>query len=188
MENKNNFDKLELGSGERPSEGYLNQDIIELGGVKLDFKCNPWEVNLPENSLSEVIALGVMEHLRFKDFKKTLIHIHKILKEDGEFLFDVPDMKIWSEYLYNITHEMEDKNPFKKEHIWATIYGWQRWPGDEHKCGWIKEELIKAIKEAGFTKIEEGVQIFTSKGIDRGRFTRGGDAHIYIKATKNTDE
>ncbi len=93
-------------------------------------------------------------------------------------------MKVWSAYLYNLTHGMSEKNPFPSHHIWATFYGWQRWPGDEHKSGWTKEDVKEVLKEAGFDKIEEGVQIFTLKGIKRGRFTRKGDAHIYIKAIK----
>lgn len=177
-------DKLELGCGQKPSEGYLHQDVTLQEGIELDFTCNPWEISLPENTLSEVIALGVMEHLRFEDFDKTLIHMKKILKSNGKFLFDVPDMRVWSEYLYNVTHGRADKNPFPPKHIWATIYGWQRWTGDEHKCGWTKDELIKHLKDIGFKDAKEGMEVFTSKGISRGRFTRPGDAHIYIEATK----
>jgi len=178
------FDKLELGCGERPMPGYLHQDTTSMPGIKLDFICNPWEIPLEESSLSEVLALGVIEHLRFAEVKKTLAHMYKLLKKGGALLFDVPDMKVWSEYLYNLTHEQQEKNLFPPHHVWSTFYGWQRWPGDEHKSGWTREEITKAVKESGFGKIEEGVQIFTSKGIVRGRFTRPGDAHIYIKAVK----
>jgi predicted SAM-dependent methyltransferase len=130
--------KLELGCGKNPLSGYLHQDITTQDGVELDFICLPWEIELPENSLTEVIALAMMEHLRFEDFKKTAKHIFNLLEPGGAFLFDVPDMKIWSEYLYNLTHNKQDLNPFPEYHIWATIYGWQRWPGDEHKSGWVK--------------------------------------------------
>lgn len=176
--------KLELGCGMSPLPGYLHQDITKQDDVELDFICMPWEIELPENSLTEVIALAMMEHLRFEDFKKTTKHIYNLLEPGGAFLFDVPDMKIWSEYLYNLTHNKQDLNPFPENHIWATIYGWQRWPGDEHKSGWVRESLLTLLKETGFNKMVEGVEIFTSKGIQRGRFTRPGDAHIYIKAIK----
>ncbi len=176
------LDKLELGSGEKPTPGYLHQDITKSHAIDLDFVCNPWEIDLPENYLTEVLALGVMEHLRFEDFKKTIVYMKKLLKPRGAFLFDVPDMKIWSKYLYNITHGKEA--PFPPKHVWSTIYGWQRWPGDEHKSGWTKDSLFNLLREIGFSKIEEGVHIYTSKGIQRGRFTRPGDAHIYIKAIK----
>lgn len=184
MPGERGSDKLELGSGEKPTHGYLHQDITPMPGVDLDFTCNPWEIPLPENTLSEVLALGLVEHLRFEEVRMTLRHMHKILKKGGSFLFDVPDMKVWSEYLYNTTHGMSDKNPFPDSHTWNTIYGWQRWPGDEHKSGWTKESLVEEVKKAGFAEVEEGVHIFTSKGIQRGRFTRPGDAHIYIKAIK----
>lgn len=177
-------DKLELGCGIKPTPDYLHQDITQQDGMVLDFICQPWEINLQDNSLKEVIALAMMEHLRFEEFNKTTKHIFNLLRPGGEFLFDVPDMKVWSEYLYNLTHEKQDLNPFPEKHIWATVYGWQRWQGDEHKSGWTRETLFKLLSDTGYSKIIEGVEIFTSRGIQRGRFTRLGDSHIYIKAIK----
>jgi D-glycero-D-manno-heptose 1,7-bisphosphate phosphatase len=182
IEKSEKLDKLELGSGQRPSEGYIHCDVNNFPHI--EHVCNPWEIKIKENSMSEVIALGVIEHLKYEEVNKTLKHIFSILKKEACFLFDVPDMKIWSEYLYNLTHGNSNKNPFPPEHIWATFYGWQRWQGDEHKSGWTKETIKKAVKDAGFSNLEEGVQIYTSKGIKRGIFTRKGDAHIYIKAIK----
>jgi predicted SAM-dependent methyltransferase len=178
-------DKLELGCGQRPTPGYLHQDITSQPDVELDFNCQIWEIPLEENSLSEIIALGLMEHLRFADFTKALKHIHKLLASQGEFLFDIPDIKIWSEYLYNITHGMPEKSPFSKEHVYATFWGWQRWPGDEHKCTWMKDDLFKHLQKIGFREIiDEDTQIFLSRGISRDRFNNPANAHFYIKAIK----
>jgi predicted SAM-dependent methyltransferase len=178
------YDKLELGCGDKPTPGYLHQDITQLENIKLNFVCNPWVIELPENSLSQVLALGVMEHITFEGVRKTLKHMHFLLKKGGEFLFDVPDMTVWSEYLYNMLHGMSSNNPFPDSHVWNTVYGWQRWPGDEHRSGWTRGSLIKEVVTAGYEKVEEGAEIFTSLGIARGRFTRSGDAHLYIKAIK----
>jgi len=126
MNNKSSIikhDKLELGCGQRPAPGYLHQDITRQPGVELDFNCQIWEIPLKENSLSEIIALALMEHLCFADFTKALKHIYKLLSPGGIFLFDIPDIKIWSEYLYYITHGMPEKSPFSKEHVYATIWG-----------------------------------------------------------------
>jgi predicted SAM-dependent methyltransferase len=188
MNNKSSIikhDKLELGCGQRPAPGYLHQDITRQPGVELDFNCQIWEIPLKENSLSEIIALALMEHLCFADFTKALKHIYKLLSPGGIFLFDIPDIKIWSEYLYYITHGMPEKSPFSKEHVYATIWGWQRWPGDEHKCAWLKDDLFKHLKEIGFSEIlDENTQIFLSRGISRNRFKNPADAHLYIKAIK----
>jgi len=178
------LEMLELGSGERPTPGYLHQDITIMPGVSLDFTCNPWEIPLAEGALVEVLALGLMEHLRFNEVKQTLRHMHTLLRPGGAFLFDVPDMQVWSEYLFNLTHGQSEKNPFPDYHIWSTMYGWQRWPGDEHKSGWTRDSLLQELQAAGFNGWEEGVTVFTSKGIERRRFGRPADAHLYIKAIK----
>ena len=96
--------KLELGSGERPTPGYLHQDVTAQPGVALDFQCEPWEIPLPPGSLDEVIALGVVEHLRFADVARTLAHLHDLLATGGVFVFDVPDMTVWVNYLHTVIH------------------------------------------------------------------------------------
>jgi predicted SAM-dependent methyltransferase len=179
MKQKSN--KLELGCGNRPTPGYLHQDIIAL--VKLDFKLDPWELPIPENTLSEVLALGVMEHLRFEDFDKTLKQVYRMLAPGGVFLFDVPDIKVWSEYLYKVTHELEA--PFSKEHVYSTIWGWQRWQGDEHKCGWTEKDLFEKLFDTGFW-VKPGLEAMRQRNIKRNRFDRPEDAHIYIEAEKKT--
>jgi len=177
--------KLELGCGQRPTPGYLHQDITIQPGVELDFNCPIWEIPLPENSLSEVIALALMEHLRFAEFTEALRHIHQLLRPGGEFLFDLPDIKIWSEYLYYITHGSPEKSPFSREHVFATFWGWQRWPGDEHKCAWQKDDLFRHLWDIGFSDVIGGdPQIFLSRGISRNRFQNPADAHLYIRAVK----
>jgi predicted SAM-dependent methyltransferase len=176
--------KLELGCGMRPAPGYLHQDITAQEGVALDFTCNPWEIDLPRDSLDEVIALGIVEHLRFTEVDLTLRHVASLLAPGGAFLFDVPDMRVWSEYLYNITHGMSDKNPFTVEHVWSTIYGWQRWPGDEHKSGWTEASILAAVNRAGLHSEAKGPEIFTERGFVRGRFSRPADAHVYVRAEK----
>lgn len=99
-------------------------------------------------------------------------------------LFDVPDMRVWSEYLFNVTHGQAAKNPFTAEHVWSTIYGWQRWPGDEHKSGWTRESLIATVQDCGFAATVSDPGIFRSRGLERGRFGRPEDAHIYMLASK----
>ena len=92
----NNIKKLEIGCGERPTPGFLHQDIIEQQGVSLDFICMPYEIK--DKGFDLIIAIGVMEHLTFLEFEKTIENFLEIMNFEGEFLFDVPDLKKWCEY------------------------------------------------------------------------------------------
>lgn len=172
--------KLEIGSGQRPSEGYIHNDLNAFPGI--DIVGNPWEIGLPEDSLEEVLALGVMEHLTYAQFDQTLVNIRRMLAPEGRFYFDVPDIVVWCRYAADFFDGKEI--PFEIEHVFSTLYGWQRWPGDEHKSGWYKALLEKHLTEAGFTSWEFGVHLMTDKGIERNRFKRPHDAHLYCCAVK----
>jgi hypothetical protein len=68
------------------------------------------------------------------------------------------------------------------EHVMSTLYGWQRWPGDEHKSGWYRETLGAALQRAGFGEYSYGLDPFLSRGLQRNRMTRDWDAHLYCEA------
>lgn len=172
--------KLELGCGERPTPGFITNDINAFPGV--DIVGNPWEIDLPDASLDEVIALGLMEHLLYADFDKTLQNVRRMLAPDGVFLFDVPDIPVWCKYV--VDHFEGREIPFTIEHCFSTLYGWQRWPGDDHSSGWYRERLEDALTRAGFGKVDYDLKAFLSRGLERRRMTRPADAHFYVVATK----
>ena len=172
--------KLEIGSGQRPTPGYLHNDMNDFPGI--DIVGNPWEISLEDNSLEEALALGVMEHLTYGQFDLCLANIHRMLKPDGKFYFDVPDIVVWCRYVVDYFEGKEI--PFTIDHVFSTLYGWQRWPGDEHKSGWYMKKLEEALDKAGFTKREYGVEHLLKIGQKRNRFDRPHDAHLYCVVTK----
>jgi hypothetical protein len=172
--------KIEFGSGERPTHGFFSSDIYSES--KADFIGNPWEIDVRENSVDRFLALGVMEHLKYEDFNKTLDFCMSRLKAGGDFMFDVPDMIVWAQYLVDIYNGKSCD--FEENHVWSTFYGWQRWPGDEHKSGWSFRKLDALLKTYNFSTIEYGVDNFIENNYERRRMTRAGDAHIYVRAIK----
>jgi hypothetical protein len=68
--------------------------------------------------------------------------------------------------------------------VFATLYGWQRWPGDEHKSGWWRTRLEEELRSCGFLELKFGVDVLLDKGHRRNRFMRPHDAHLYCRATK----
>jgi predicted SAM-dependent methyltransferase len=171
--------KLEIGCGQSPTPGYIHNDINMFDGV--DIVGNPWELRLDSKSLDEVIALGVIEHLAYKDAKATFVNIRRMLRQDGVFLFDVPDIPVWCGYVAD--HFAGKEIPCTIEHALATLYGWQRWAGDEHKSGWHKELLEAEIRSAGFSNIRYGTSPFLERGLARNRMARDWDAHLYCEVS-----
>src|ERR1700687_268181 len=163
-----NFEQLlsssrqrELGCGERPTPGYIHNDINHFPGA--DIVGNPWEIDLPSDSLDEVLGLGMMEHLTYGQVALCFSNVRRMLRVGGTFYFDVPDIPIWCKYVVDFFSGKEI--PFTIDHVFSTLYGWQRWAGDEHKSGWYDDRLKAALAEAGFTSYEFGVQHFLDKGI-----------------------
>jgi hypothetical protein len=172
--------KLELGCGERPTPGYIANDINAFPGVEI--VGNPWEIKLESESLDEVIALGVIEHLLYRQVDDTFVNVRRMLRTGGSFLFDVPDIPVWCGYV--VDHFQGKEIPFTIDHCFSTLYGWQRWPGDDHSSGWYKEKLESALHAAGFASISYDMNAFLQRGLERRRMTRPADAHLYCIATK----
>jgi predicted SAM-dependent methyltransferase len=172
--------KIEFGSGDRPEPGYFSCDVNP--GKNVDFVGNPWELNVPCDNVERFLALGVMEHLTYADFRKTLDFVYTKLKLGGEFFFDVPDLPIWCKYYVDATNG--ESIPFTIEHVLSTLFGWQRWPGDEHKSGWSQASLRSELNRLPWQSVRFGVDQFLDAGYVRRRMTRPGDAHIYVYVMK----
>ena len=172
--------KLELGAGpDRQTPGYLHNDVNPFAGI--DYVGNAWELDLPDGSLSEVIAVSFMEHLTYAHVRDTLANVYRMLEPRGVFLFDVPNLAAWCRYF------LEGHPDFDQAYCLRTLYGWQRWPGDEHISGWtpdLLEEYVMAAKFSQWTVGPEPLD-FVERDIYRYRFTRWkDDAHWFVQAVK----
>ena len=97
--------KLHIG-GEEKKEGWKILNIQKKNDV--DFIGNITDLSqFEDNSIEEIYASHVLEHIAQKSIKKTLVGIHRILKDDGKFYVSVPDM----EYLCRIL--LDEKAPLK---------------------------------------------------------------------------
>jgi predicted SAM-dependent methyltransferase len=172
--------KLEIGCGHRPSEGYIHNDINAFEGV--DLVGGPWEIDLEDRCLDEVIALACVEHLTYGQVHDSFVNVRRMLKPGGVFLFDVPDIPVWCSYV--VDHFAGKPIPCTIEHAMSTLYGWQRWPGDEHKSGWYRELLDAELRKSGFSDFTYDIQGFLSRGLERNRMKRAWDAHLYCIARR----
>lgn len=173
--------RLELGAGHRPTRGYEHNDIHPFPHI--EHVGEAWMLDLPDNSVDEVLALAFIEHLTFDHALDTFRNVHRMLKPGGVFLFDVPDYPVWvSYYLTNLKGDCVA--PVPMDHVKRTLFGWQRWPGDEHLYGWETTELTRVLDATNFRRLDDQPLALMRQRTHRQRFDKPEDAHIYMAAYK----
>ena len=139
--------KLNIG-GEQKKEGWKILNIQKKDGV--DFIGDISDLSqFSENSVEEIYASHVVEHVEQSKIESTFEGIHRILKDNGKFYVSVPDMDILCRQFLNIK---EGKARF---HIMRMMFGGQTDKYDFHYFGWNYEFMKDYLTTAGFKKIEK---------------------------------
>ena len=139
--------KLHIG-GEEKKEGWKILNIQKKDAV--DFVGDITDLNqFEDNSIEEIYASHVVEHVAQKDVEKTLKGIHRVLKNNGKFYVSVPDMDILCKIFIDPTA------PSKvKFHVMRMMFGGQIDDFDFHYFGWNYLFMNELLHKAGFKKIE----------------------------------
>lgn len=85
--------KLNLGAGNDIRAGYINHDLVALPGIDVVHDLNSYPWPWPDESVDEVIARDLLEHL--DDFMAAMEELHRILKPDGLARVKVPYWNSW---------------------------------------------------------------------------------------------
>tara|TARA_B100001059_G_scaffold212463_1_gene227513 strand:- start:755 stop:1264 length:510 start_codon:yes stop_codon:yes gene_type:complete len=140
--------KLHIG-GKEEKDGWHILNIQKNDSV--DFVGDISDLSqFKDDSIEEIYASHVFEHIKYADAKKTLLDIHRILVEGGKFYISVPDMDILFKQF------LDKKSDAKmKIHIIRMIFGGQTDKYDFHYFGWNFELLTGILKNAGFKNVEK---------------------------------
>ena len=139
--------KLHIG-GEEKKEGWKILNIQQKPDV--DFIGDITDLGqFDDNSIEEIYASHVVEHVAQKKVETTLKGIHRVLKDSGKFYVSVPDMDILCK-IY-----LDPKAPIKvKFHTMRMMFGGQVDDFDFHYFGWNFQFMNEFLLKAGFKKIE----------------------------------
>lgn len=143
--------RLNLGSGGVEYPGFLSVDLhdrranIIMDITKLDF---------PENSVQEMIAIHVLEHISPYIVLDTLKLWNKILKPGGKLTLELPDLE-------SLCERYVKANTGQRYGLANCIYGSvnttsEGEPSDitsPHLFGWDKQQIFDQLCNAGFVNI-----------------------------------
>ena len=157
--------RLYVGAGgdapEWAAKGWLCNDLEAAAAlyaphIQLIGPC--WKLDVADNSVDELMAKGMLEHLTYHEVDNALAEWKRVLRPDGFVTIEVPDLlEYFRQYALMTQHpelhagegvggtdsEPQDFEVCNGPGRWLrrALYGWQRYPGDEHRSGWTEDLL-----------------------------------------------
>jgi len=140
--------KLNLGCGIVYRPGYVNIDRFDerLADDTSDVISLPYG----DNSVSEILAHHVLEHLDFIHAKYALAEWFRILRPRGSLIIETPDLE-------RSLKKLRTKDARTQESTLRWIYGTDS-PGMVHKTGFSFDLLKQLLTEIGFREVKRGKQ------------------------------
>ena len=180
--------KINLGCGSTPLEDYINVDMDSLDDLRerypnrtfADCIIKNWDIfNLPleDNSVDEVRADCLFEHLSFKEEKLAFHEVKRVLKPGGIFNLSVPDFEDvvknwlsseedWKDWYRDDEEAIEQKHWFgnyeyndtnRWGYLTACIFGSQNGEGQYHKNCYTLPKLKKIATLLSFEVVSHEV-------------------------------
>ena len=171
--------KLNIGCGGDLREGYVNidmhtkDDIVKRYGAELNesLKIHAYDIfNLPyeDNTVDEILCLGMMEHLSFVDEGLLFKEIKRILKSGGTYFFTVPNFEVACKQFLEAKDDFKDFYRIGTDEHWfgqgnrntknrwgyltCVFFGNQDGDGQFHRNAYTTEKIRSILKMLDFTE------------------------------------
>lgn len=139
--------KLHIG-GEQAKEGWVILNAQAKPGV--DYTGDISDLSQFEtDSIEEVYASHVLEHVPQNQVLDTLKGICRVLQPGGKFYVSVPDLDVLAHTFIN-----PSASPNVKFHVMRMMFGGQVNPFDYHYFGWNQLFLTDFLSQAGFRQLQ----------------------------------
>lgn len=150
--------RLNIGSGGIEHRGYLS---VDLHDQRANIIMDVTQLDFPENSVSEILAIHVFEHLNPYHCLDILKRWRKILKPGGKLIMEMPDVEA-------LCKRFVTANTGERYGILNAVYGSVNTTGEggpdkitsPHLFGWWPQSLWDHLTNAGFVNIVFGPEIF----------------------------
>lgn len=138
--------KLHIG-GKEVKQGWKLLNIQSGPGV--DYVADLSDLSqFPAESVGEVYASHVLEHIPQEKVPATLSGVQRILIKGGLFKVAVPDLEALCRLM------LEASAPYEvKFHVMRMMFGGQLDAHDFHYFGWTLEFMTRYLADAGFSQL-----------------------------------
>ena len=202
----NHTKKINLGCASRLLEGYLNIDTDSLDcieerypSIQINRKCdflqaNFFDLEFEDNSLTEIRADSLIEHLSFKEEKIFFFKVRQLLTSGGMLYLETPDFNAtvskwieanddWKDFYRDDPDAIKDTHWFgtysygydnKWGYLMASIFGPQNGEGQFHKNAYTENKFRSIFKYLDFADCE----------ITRYQWKGNRDTMLKVKAFK----
>jgi len=158
---KNKPKKLNLGCGFDIRDGYINIDLrTDIEGVTVADITN---LNFQPNTIDEILALDVFEHISHQESFKVLKHWHSLLKPGGKLVLRSPSIDVIFENYYEKTEKTKDDII----RLIEILYGKQNYETNFHYTVLHPNLINYWMKKIGFVHtykyINQNIQITAFK-------------------------
>jgi hypothetical protein len=137
--------KLNVGCGGIYKKNYVNIDAFD--STVADKKMLAIDLKYNDNSIEEIIASQVIEHLGLVESIYALSEWYRVLQPDGSLVIETPDLK-------NAFHKYVKSNREDRKELLPWIYGLDT-PGLLHKSCYPDDLLEEILLKIGFKNIEK---------------------------------
>jgi predicted SAM-dependent methyltransferase len=137
--------KLNIGSGVDKLDGYINIDKYDSSA---DANFDIFHLPFANNSIAQIVAYQVFEHLSRKEGALALAEWHRVLKPNGNVVMTIPSIEDVCKKV------LEDPN---NEWMLAHMFGNQDHEGQFHKWGYTPKSIFRVLAFAGFRVVHSAL-------------------------------
>lgn len=148
--------KLNLGCGNNKLDGYLNIDKFDK---EADFLADMVDIDLPSESIEEIVIYQALEHTQWNLLEKILGNCYRLLQSGGRLIIEVPDIDVvcrkilsegltqqWHDNIYGGYYRPQDKDRYPD---------WEFHLGSVHYQAFNFNKLNNALLTSGFKNIRQ---------------------------------
>lgn len=133
--------RLEIGSGEYPSDGYEHMDI-RSGMPHQEYVGDICNIPFPDNSAEEVKCVMILEHLPYNKVPIALAELRRILIIYGVVKVYVPNLEQLCRFVLDKTQPIMT--------LVSWFYGGQDYIENFHTAGFTVDLIVNLLMNAGF--------------------------------------